>query len=283
VGGRGVVEPPGNGTTGTRGGGGSGRGLGDGRRSGARPGGGLTREGGGQHQGAPEGRRGARSPKGGAAELANVASVPTPEATAAMLVGKHKEVLGEMATGVLKINEARQDSLWQNLHRKVNNAIKDIAQGAVHATRRLDDTPILGHVGNQPLNVESLSAPSNTHARQGVRRRPAVDDGATSSRPGDACLELVQGSLAGIGGDEPDTKELRRGDHKHIRDGGDVHGEILKEKLITLLLGEIGLNSTQINKNSKALKIGDMMERSGGGGRQAIGGAEPPRAAATSA
>jgi hypothetical protein len=194
-----------------------------------------------------------------------MASVPTPEATAAVLVSKHEE-----ATSVLKINEAGKDSLRQNLHRKVDNAVKDIAQGAVHATRRLDDTPILGHVGDQPLNVESLSAPSDTHARQGVRRRPAVDDGAASSRPGDARLELVQGSLAGLGGDKPDSKELRRGDHKHVRDGSDVHGEVLKEKLVTLLLGEIGPNSTQINKNGKALKIGDMVERGGGGGRQAV-------------
>jgi hypothetical protein len=199
-----------------------------------------------------------------------MASVPTPEATATVLVGEHKEALGEMATGVLKMNEDRQDSLWQDLHRKVNNAIKDIAQRAVHATRRLDDTPILGHVGDQPLDVESLGAPSNTHARQGIRRRPAIDDGAASRRPGDACLELVQGSLAGLGGDEPNMKELRRGDHKHVRDGGNVHGEILKEKLVTLLLEEIGLNSAQINKNSEALEIGDMMERIGGGGRQAI-------------
>jgi hypothetical protein len=44
----------------------------------------------------------------------------------------------------------------------------------------------------------------------------------------------------------------------------------LKEKLITLLIGEVGLDSTQVDKHSKALKIGDMMERGGGGGRQAI-------------
>jgi hypothetical protein len=76
--------------------------------------------------------------------------------------------------------------------------------------------------------------------------------------------------LAGLGGDEPDTKELRRGDHEHVRDGGDVHGQVLEEELVALLLRQIGLNSSQINKNGEALKIGDMMERGGGGGRQAV-------------
>ncbi len=44
----------------------------------------------------------------------------------------------------------------------------------------------------------------------------------------------------------------------------------MEEELVTLLLGQVGLNSTLINKNSEALKIGDMMKRSGGGGRQAF-------------
>jgi hypothetical protein len=196
--------------------------------------------------------------------------MPTPETAAAMLVSEDEETLGEVTTGVLKIDEARQHSLWQDLHSKVNNAIKDIAQRAVHAARRLDDTPILGHVGDQPLDAEGLGAPSNAHARQGVRRRPAVDDGAASGRPGNTCLELVQGSLARLGGDEADAEELGGGDHEHVRDGGDVHGQVLQEELVALLLRQIGLNSAQSDKNSEALKIGDMMKRSGGGGGQAV-------------
>ncbi len=165
----------------------------------------------------------------------------------------------------------------------MDNAIKDIAQRAVHATRRLNDPAILGHVGDQPLNTESLGAPSDAHARQGVGRRPPIDDGAASGRPGDACLELVQGSLAGLGGDEPDAKKLGGRDHEHVGDSGDVHSQVLQEELVTLLLGQVGLNSTQVDKDSKALKIGDMVERGGGGGGRRSTVAEPLRVAATSA
>ncbi len=129
-----------------------------------RPGDRLAGEGGRQHQGAPEGGGGARSPKRGAAELADVTSVPTPKAAAAMLVGEDEEALGEMAASVLQVDEAGQHCIRQNLHGEMDNAVEDITQRAVHATRRLDDTPILGHVGDQPLNTEGLGAPSDAHA-----------------------------------------------------------------------------------------------------------------------
>jgi hypothetical protein len=196
--------------------------------------------------------------------------MPTPEATAAVLVSKDEEALGKMTAGVLEVDETGQHGVRLNLHGEVDNAVKDITQGAVHATRRLDDTAILGHVGDQPLDIEGLVAPSNAHARQGVGRRPAIDDGAASGRPGDACLELVQGSLAGLGGDEPDTKELGRGDHEHVGDGGDVHGQVLQEELVSLLLRQVRLNCTEIDEHGKPLKVGDMVERSGGGGRRAV-------------
>jgi hypothetical protein len=196
--------------------------------------------------------------------------MPTPKTTAAVLISKDEEALGEMAAGVLQVDEAGQHSIRLNLHGEVDNAVKDVTQRAVHATRRLDDTPILGHVGDQPLNAEGLGAPSNAHARQGVGRRPAVDDGAASGRPGNTCLELVQGSLARLGGDEAEAEELGRGDHEHVRDGGDVHGQVLQEELVALLLGQVGLDCTEIDENGKSLKIGDMVERGGGGGRRAV-------------
>jgi hypothetical protein len=168
------------------------------------------------------------SSQGRATELADMTSVPTPKAAAAVLVSKDEETLGEMAASVLQINKTRQHSLRQNLHSEVDNAIKDIAQGAVHAARRLDNPTILGHVGDQPLNTESLGAPSDAHAQQGVGRRLPIDDGAASGRPGDTCLELVQGSLAGLGGDEPDTEKLGGRDHEHVSDGGNVHCQVLQ-------------------------------------------------------
>jgi hypothetical protein len=197
-------------------------------------------------------------------------SVPTPKAAAAVLVSEDEEALGEMAAGVLQVNEARQHSIRQNLHDEMDNAVEDITKRAVHTMRRMNDTPILGHVGDQPLNTEGLGTPSNADARQGVGWRPPVDDGAASGRPGDARLELVQGSLAGLGGNEPDTKKLGGGDHEHVSDGGNVHGQVLQEELVTLLLRQIGLDSTQVNEDGKTLKVGDMMERCGGGGGQAV-------------
>jgi hypothetical protein len=100
-----------------------------------------------------------------------MASMPTPETTAAVLVSKDEKALGKMATGVLQIDETGQHGVRLDLHGEVDNAIKDIAQRAVHAARRLDDTPILGHVGDQPLDAEGLGAPSN-------RTRDSESDGA---------------------------------------------------------------------------------------------------------
>jgi hypothetical protein len=80
-------------------------------------------------------------------KLANVACVPTPKAAAAVLVCKHKEVLAEVASSILEVNEAGQDCLRQNLYGEVDHSIKNVAQGAVHDTCWLDDPPVLGHVG----------------------------------------------------------------------------------------------------------------------------------------
>ncbi len=83
-------------------------------------------------------------------------------------------------------------------------------------------------------------------------------------------MEPVQGGLAGLGGDEADAEKLRGGDHEHVRDGGDVHGQVLEKKLVPLFLGEIGLNRPQVDEDGEALEIGDMMQRGGGGGRRAV-------------
>jgi hypothetical protein len=61
-----------------------------------------------------------------------MASVPTPEATAAMLVGKDKKPLSQVAGLILEVNEARQRRVWRDLHGKVYHPIEHIAEGAVH-------------------------------------------------------------------------------------------------------------------------------------------------------
>jgi hypothetical protein len=110
----------------------------------------------------------------------------------------------------------------------VNHPIEHVAEGAVHAASRLDDAAILGHVGDQPVDGQSLGAPGYPNTREGIGRRPTVDQGAASGRPGDAHLELVQGGLAGLGGDKADTQQLGRRDHEDISNSGDVHSQILQ-------------------------------------------------------
>ncbi len=167
-----------------------------------------------------------------------------------MLISKDEKALGQVAASILQVDEARQHSIRQDLHSEMDNAIKDITQRSVHATRRLDDTPILGHVGDQPLDAEGLGAPSNADERQRVRRRPPIDDGTASGRPGNSCLELVQGSLAGLGGDEPDAEKLGGGDHEHVGDGGDVHGQVLQEELVALLLRQVRPDCTEVDETA---------------------------------
>jgi hypothetical protein len=49
-----------------------------------------------------------------------------------------------------------------------------------------------------------------------------------------------------------------------VSDSSDVHSEILEEKLIPLLLGYIGPDRAQVDADSKALNVGDMMKGVGG-------------------
>jgi hypothetical protein len=61
-----------------------------------------------------------------------MASVPTPEAPAAMLVGEDEKPLSQVAGLILEVNEARQHTIRRNLHGKVNHPIEHVAEGAVH-------------------------------------------------------------------------------------------------------------------------------------------------------
>ncbi len=47
--------------------------------------------------------------EGGAAELADIASVATPKAAAAVLIHENDEALGKMPASILKVDEAGQD------------------------------------------------------------------------------------------------------------------------------------------------------------------------------
>jgi hypothetical protein len=44
----------------------------------------------------------------------------------------------------------------------------------------------------------------------------------------------------------------------------------LQEKLIPVLLGEARPDSTKVDEDGEALKVGDVVERRGGGGGQAV-------------
>jgi hypothetical protein len=134
----------------------------------------------------------------------------------------------------------------------------------------LDDAAILGHVGDQPVDGQSLGAPRNPDTREGVGRRPTVDQGSASGRPGDAHLEFIQGGLARLGGDKANTQQLGGGDHEDISNSGNIHSQILQKKLIPVLLGEARPDSTEVDEDGEALKVGDVVERRGGGGGQAV-------------
>ncbi len=66
------------------------------------------------------------------------------------------------------------------------------------------------------------------------------------------------------------TQELGRGHHEDISNSNNVNSEVLEEKLIPLLLGEIGPDSLQVDEDGEILQVGDMMKRSGGRGGQAV-------------
>jgi hypothetical protein len=197
-------------------------------------------------------------------------SVPTPEAPAAMLVSEDKEPLSQVTGLVLEVNEARQRRIRRNLHGEVDHPIEHVAEGAIHTASRLDDTAILGHVGDQPVNGQGLGAPRYPDTREGVGWRPTVDQGAASGRPGDARLELVQGGLAGLGGNKADTQQLGGGDHEDISNSGNVHSQILQKKLVPILLGEARPDRTEVDEDGEALEVGDVVKRRGGGGGQAV-------------
>jgi hypothetical protein len=50
-------------------------------------------------------------PERGVAELADMASVPTPEAAVSVLASKDEEPLSQVAAGILEINEAGKHSI----------------------------------------------------------------------------------------------------------------------------------------------------------------------------
>jgi hypothetical protein len=199
-----------------------------------------------------------------------MASVPTPETPAAMLVGEDEEPLSQVAALILEVNEARQRRIRRNLHGKVYHPIEHIAEGAVHAASWLDDTAVLGHVGDQPVDGQSLGAAGNPDTREGVGRRPTVDQGAASGRPGNAHLEFIQGGLARLGGDKANTQQLGGGDHEDISNGGNIHSQVLQEELVPVLLGEARPDSAEVDEDGESLEVGDVVKRSGGGGGQAV-------------
>jgi hypothetical protein len=180
-----------------------------------------------------------------------------------------------VAAGILQVDEAGKSRIRRNLHGEVDHPIKDVAKGTVHAAGRLDDSDKLSHMGNKPVDVEGLGTARDTDPRQGISRRPAVDQGTTGGRPGDARLEPVQGGLARLCGDETDAEKLGGRNHEDICNSSNVDSKVLEEKLVPHLLGDVGPNRPQVDEDGKALEIGHMMQGSGSSSRQAdqLGGA----------
>ncbi len=92
--------------------------------------------------------------------------MPTLEAVAAVLIHEDEDAFGKVAAIIVRVGEAGQHGIRRNLHGEMNYHIKDISQAAVNATCRLNDSALLRHVSNQPVDVESLGAPKDLHPRE---------------------------------------------------------------------------------------------------------------------
>jgi hypothetical protein len=58
---------------------------------------------------------------------------------------------------------------------------------------------------------------------------------------------------------------LSRRHYENVRGRGNVYSEVLEEKLIPLLVGEARPDRVEINENSEALQIGNVMKQGWGG------------------
>jgi hypothetical protein len=73
---------------------------------------------------------------------------------------------------------------------------------------------------------------------------------------------------------EPDTKKLGGGHHEDISDVNRANTKIIKQEGFALLLVEIGAGRLQVDEKRMPLKVGDVVERRGGG---RAAGTAPPR------
>ncbi len=150
----------------------------------------------------------------------------------------------------------------------MNNTIEDVAKGVVHSPGRLHNSAKLSHVGSHPVSVETGCAARHPDSRQRVRRRPPIDEGAVSGSPGDPHLQLHKGSQARPLSVEPDTKKLGGGHHEDISDISRDNAKIIEQEGVALLLGEVGAGRPQVDEDRMSLKVGDVVERCGGGRRR---------------
>jgi hypothetical protein len=195
-----------------------------------------------------------------------MASVAAAETAAAVLVREDEEPLSKVAPLILNVNEMRQGDVIVQLDGEVNDTIKDIAKGVVHPPGRLHHSPKLSHVCSHPVSVEVRRAARHPDPGQRVGQRPPINKGAVSGRPGDAHLQLRKGGQAGPLSMESNTKKLGGGHHEDISNINRVNTEIVEQEGVALLLGEVGAGRPQVDEDRMALKVGNVMERRGGGG-----------------
>ncbi len=181
---------------------------------------------------------------------------------------------------ILDVDEMGEGDVTVQLDGEVNNTIEDVAKGAIHSPGRLHNSAKLGHMGSHPVGVKMGCAGRHPDSRQRVGRRPPIDKGAISGRPGDPHLQLRKGGQAGPLSMEPDAKKLGGGHHEDISDISRANTKIIQQEGVALLLGEIGAGRPQVDEDRMPLKVGDVMERRGGGGRRPRRRhRSPPRAA----
>ncbi len=195
-------------------------------------------------------------------------SVAAAEAAAAVLVQEDEEPLSQMPTLILHVDEMREGDVTVQLDGEMDDTIDDVAKGAIHSPGRLDDSAKLGHVGSHPVRVEMGCTARHPDPRQRVRRRPPIDEGAVSGSPGDPHLQFRKGGRAGPLSVEPNTKKLGGGHHEDISDNSRANAKIIEQEGVALLLGEVGAGRPQVDEDRVSLKVGDVVERCGGGRRR---------------
>jgi hypothetical protein len=110
------------------------------------------------------------------------------EATAAVLVREHKGALSQMPALILNVNEVGEGDVVVQLDCEVDDAVKDIAKGAVDSSSGLDHSTNSVAVGHAARNPDS---------RQRLRWRPPMNQALSAAAQGTPTCNLARAARQG--------------------------------------------------------------------------------------